>query len=100
RVTKLEGFDGLPVFTPDGAHLTWNRKISSTESQIVIADWDDVVARAALDLAPRAPHVPPDLKSIVHYLASKEMRGRRTGSPEEMKMSHDIAAYFKDAGLS
>jgi Tol biopolymer transport system component len=108
RVTNLDGFDGLPVFTPDGAHLTWNHKISSTESQIMIADWDDNVARAALELPPKAPHVPPlkpeisatDLKSILHYLASKEMRGRRTGSPEEIKMSHALATYYKEAGLT
>ncbi len=108
RVTNLEGFDGLPVFTPDGHQLTWNHKISSTESQIFTGDWDDKVARASLELPPQAPHVPPlkpeisisNLQTMLRYLASKEMRGRQTGSPEETKMSQDISTYFKEAGLT
>ena len=108
RVTNLDGFDGLPVFTPDGQKLTWNHKISSSESQIFIGDWSDSVARAALELPPQAPHVPPlkpeisisNLQVFMKYLASKEMRGRQTGSPEERKISQDIARYFKQIGLS
>src|SRR5690606_13754053 len=55
RVTELEGFDGLPVFKPNGRELTWNRKLPDGISQIFIADWDDEAARAALGLPKRLP---------------------------------------------
>ena len=40
RVTYTDGFDGLPVFSPDGARLAWTSgRTPDGESQIFIADW-------------------------------------------------------------
>ncbi|MCC9641571.1 M28 family peptidase [Rhodopirellula sp. JC740] len=65
RVTTTDGFDGLPVFLPDGKRLSWTttRVIDSNgdvvledgspkkgTSQIYIADFDVDVARRALGL--------------------------------------------------
>jgi Tol biopolymer transport system component len=108
RVTDWDGFDGLPVFTPDGQSLTWNRKISENQSHIMIASWDDELARNLLNLpapAPKAEFLKPtisqqDLEKHLRYLASKEMRGRATGSPEEKKASSYITEYFSDIGLA
>jgi Tol biopolymer transport system component len=51
RVTSTEGFDGLPVFSPDGKKLSWTSgRTSSKQSQIFLADWDDTAARKALGL--------------------------------------------------
>lgn len=37
RVTHAPGFDGLPVFSPDGSHLMWTSKRGGDESQLFIA---------------------------------------------------------------
>ena len=51
RVTHTDGFDGLPVFAPDGAQLAWTTTRTSTkQSQIFFADWNDAAARKLLGL--------------------------------------------------
>ena len=51
RVSNLEGFDGLPVFTPEGNELYWTRKKDNNNlSQIYRADWNHQVALQALGL--------------------------------------------------
>ncbi len=52
RVTFTEGFDGLPVFSPDGARLSWSSGRGGAGTQIYLADWNHAAARAALDSAP------------------------------------------------
>jgi TolB protein len=41
RVTFDDGFDGLPVFSPDGKKLMWTSTRAGGESQIFVADWKD-----------------------------------------------------------
>ncbi len=51
RVTTTDGFDGLPVFTPDGKELAWtSNRTPNKKSQIFIAQWNDKAAREALGL--------------------------------------------------
>ena len=51
RVTNRKGFDGLPVFSPDGAELLWTSNQTSTEqSQLFRAPWNDASARKQLGL--------------------------------------------------
>jgi Tol biopolymer transport system component len=53
RVTNTPGFDGLPVFTPDGEQLAWaSGRTANRQAQIFIADWDDAKARELLGLPP------------------------------------------------
>jgi Tol biopolymer transport system component len=53
RVTFTDGFDGLPVFAPDGRRLCWtSNRAPGGQSQLFLADWDDAAARAALAAAP------------------------------------------------
>jgi Tol biopolymer transport system component len=53
RVTETKGFDGLPVFTPDGARLAWaSGRTATKQAQIFIADWNDAAARELLGLPP------------------------------------------------
>ena len=48
RVTETEGFDGLPVFHPNGKQLAWtSNRTAGKQSQIFLADWDH---EAALEL--------------------------------------------------
>ncbi len=115
RVTETKGFDGLPVFSPDGKRLSWttNRTPGKT-SQIFVADWDDAEARRLLSLAPAvtgnasspspAQQVPVapgkirtlDLRRHIDYLASKELEGRMTGSAGE-RLATDYAASVFEA---
>jgi Tol biopolymer transport system component len=107
RVTDLPGFDGLPVFTPDGAHLVWSHANEKGEAQLYKAHWNDTLARQALDLPPRAPEVKhlqsaidaSDARAWVEYLASEHMQGRMTGSRQEQEYMNVLAAAFKDMGL-
>ncbi|MCB0357535.1 MAG: M28 family peptidase, partial [Bdellovibrionales bacterium] len=107
RISYLEDFDGLPVFTPDGHHLTWTRR-SQGQSQIYIATWDDQKARQLLGLkaTPIKPHElsykiqSDDIRRIIYYLASPELKGRKSGSPEELQYTQDIAQLFKSYGLA
>ena len=51
RVTTTDGFDSLPVFTPDGNELAWtSNRTPNKKSQIFIAEWNDIAAREALGL--------------------------------------------------
>ena len=51
RVTTTDGFDGLPVFTPDGKSLAWtSNRTADKKSQIFIGQWNDAAAREALGL--------------------------------------------------
>lgn len=109
RVTDSKGFDGLPVFSPDGNSLVWSKKLTNNESQVLMASWNDTKAREALALAPRKeeysyhsldPEISvKDLKTTVKYLASAEMKGRMTGSPEEIAYTQKLAEVFSDMGM-
>ena len=60
RITYTEGFDGLPVFTPDGNKIVWTTSRNSDESeffnskkqssQLADADWNHANALQALGL--------------------------------------------------
>jgi Tol biopolymer transport system component len=52
RITSTEGFDGLPVFTPDGSELAWtSNRTADKKSQIFLGKWNDGAARQALGLS-------------------------------------------------
>jgi len=53
RVTHSEGFDGLPVPSPDGTRLSFtSSRAGGRAGQIYLADWNHEAARAALAAAP------------------------------------------------
>jgi len=57
RVTHSDGFDGLPVPSPDGTQLAWtSSRYGGTEGQIYLARWDHARALELLRAAP--PRVP------------------------------------------
>jgi Tol biopolymer transport system component len=57
RVTYSDGFDGLPVPSPDGRQLAWtSSRAGGTEGQLYLAEWNHEGARAAIQKAsPRQP---------------------------------------------
>ncbi|MFN7981421.1 MAG: hypothetical protein U0Q11_06150 [Vicinamibacterales bacterium] len=53
RVTYTDGFDSLPVFTPDGKQLSWtSTRSGGGEGQIFLAQWNHEKAMEALRNAP------------------------------------------------
>ncbi len=53
RVTASDGFDGLPVPTPDGSDLAWtSTRHGGDGGQLYLARWNHEAARAALAAAP------------------------------------------------
>jgi Tol biopolymer transport system component len=53
RVTFTEGFDGLPVFAPNGRKLSWaSGRTEDGKPQIFISDWNHEAARDELARAP------------------------------------------------
>ena len=122
RVTTTEGFDGLPVFSPDGGRLSWTSGRAPDGSvQIFIADWNDAAARRLLGLAGKAgarpdaagaagaatpvPDTDPaitadDLRRHVSVLASPEMEGRLTATPGGRRAGAYVASMFRALGLA
>jgi Tol biopolymer transport system component len=119
RVTTTDGFDGLPVFTPDGKKLAWTSgRTANTQSQIFMADWDHEAATKALGASgaakedrvvktAQAPDAsitkseisPDDMRQHVTYLASDELDGRLTGTEGEKLATQYVADVFKKIGL-
>jgi Tol biopolymer transport system component len=53
RVTFTDGFDGLPVFSPDGHRLAWtSNRTSKGDTQLFVGGWDHEAALLALKSAP------------------------------------------------
>ncbi|NBC15536.1 MAG: M20/M25/M40 family metallo-hydrolase [Gammaproteobacteria bacterium] len=130
RVTDTPGFDGLPVFTPDGDRLAWaSSRTATKQAQIFMADWDDAAARALLGLPPAgaaaepqtrktvpmpaldpadAPALPAtdaavsaaDLSAHVHALTGTAMAGRRTGTAGSRLATDYVARAMTAIGLA
>ena len=57
RVTFTDGFDGLPVPTPDGQQLAWTSTRHAGEGgQIYLGRWNHAAALTALEAAPPRVH--------------------------------------------
>jgi Tol biopolymer transport system component len=109
RVTFTSGFDGLPVFSPDGKKLCWTSgRTSDGKAQLFLADWNDGAARTALNLSPKrsasgetsntSANV-DNLRSKVEWLADPARDGRMTGTPGAEAAAKWIADYFRQLGL-
>lgn len=110
RVSYKEGFDGLPVFSPNGTQISWTHRNEKGESQIYMAPWSDARARELLGLKPmsESPHGPSNLspqirvsdaQQWVQYLASEKMGGRMSGSREEVIYTTQMANQLAQWGL-
>ena len=108
RVTYTQGFDGLPVFSPDGARLSWTTNRSGEgKSQVHIADWNHAGALKAIEQSPLRKSVPAlsaeirsaDLQAEVEWLASPEREGRRTGTAGAKASAEWLSQYLKASGL-
>jgi Tol biopolymer transport system component len=114
-VTTFEGFDSLPVFSPDGRNVTWaSARTADKKPQIFMASWNDAEARRLLDLGesvalvpgevPAVPDsaaeiLPDDLRRHVEVLASRAMEGRLTGTEGERLATAYVADAFERLNL-
>jgi Tol biopolymer transport system component len=118
RVSFTDGFDGLPVFSPDGQKLCWtSNRTSEKQSQLFFASWNHNAALAALGLnasseAAAAPQTnlrsaadlspeirAEDARTLVTYLASDALEGRKTGEEGARKAAAYITTRLKEFGL-
>jgi len=113
RVTEQEGFDGLPVFSPEGSRLLWtSNRTPDGSSQLFLAGWDDAAARAALELPPTTAPLPVplprttdpsiravDLGSHVEALTDPRMEGRRAGTAGAEIAARFLARAMQAIGL-
>ncbi|MCW8132684.1 MAG: M28 family peptidase [Planctomycetota bacterium] len=118
RVTTTPGFDGLPVFSPDGETLAWtSARTPKKQSQIFLAEWNHLAAMNALRLGmfdapatavargkPTEKTTPAinehDLRKHVEALCTEAMGGRLTGSEGEKLATEYAAERFKALGLA
>ena len=126
RVTKTDGFDGLPVFLPGGDRLSWtSNRTEKKRSQVFLADWNHENALRLLGLKDKensdldqdraldqdrtvalansqrsAPEFSPaDVMRHVDYLTRPELGGRLTGTPGEKRATAYVAAYLESLGF-
>ena len=109
RVTKRAGFDGLPVFSPDGTKLCWTSNATpEKKSQLFLANWNHQGSLAALGQSPERESSQAtlssgvsidNLKEHVTFLASDDLEGRRTGSKGIRKAADYIRKYLAREGL-
>ena len=129
RVTFTDGFDGLPVFSPDGQKLCWTTgRTSDQKSQLFLARWNHEAALKALEAAPaRSAQIPKQghaashagvetisaplrgetsligtrekLKAGVEFLASDALEGRETGTPGAQKAAAFLIDQLQRARL-
>ena len=128
RVTFSEGFDGLPVFSPDGRKLCWTSgRTSNHQSQLFLAGWNHGAALKAIAGAPSRQAPSPSgamktqpeataasstnasststrisesaLKDDVEFLASDALEGRRTGEAGAQKAAAFLIEQLRLAGL-
>jgi Tol biopolymer transport system component len=122
RVSHTAGFDGLPVFTPDGSQLSWTtNRTTNNQSQIFLAEWDHQQALALLGLEAkdatskpksmanaaatgRVPNARPDFAPAdavrhVEYLCRPQLQGRLTGTRGEKLATNYVALYLETLGL-
>lgn len=94
RVTTRQGFDGLPVFTPDGRKLAWtSNRTGSNGSQIFIGDWDHQRALALLyDPAAEAP-TSEDAMMRRARQAGRQMMLRGDGGTRSDDVSRYLTAF-------
>jgi Tol biopolymer transport system component len=102
RVTYTDGFDGLPVFSPDGTKLCWTSgRTAEGQSQLFMANWNHRTAAAALWKAPpRGKSAVSDLTEHHHShgTASEATNARPAVPPSSFSAqisTNDLLAHVR-----
>jgi Tol biopolymer transport system component len=93
RITDEGGFDGLPVFSPDGRKLAWTiDRTNNKAGQIHLGQWDHEAALKDFSAS--------DMRTHVEYLASDKLDGRLTGTEGEKLATQYVADFFHSLKLA
>ena len=115
RVTFTDGFDGLPVFSPDGNRICWtSNRTSDQASQLFFAEWNHGAALASLEEAPFRNSDESDtsilvqtnpsesienFKGHIEFLASDKLEGRLTGTQGIRQAAEYLVTRLSEAGF-
>ena len=123
QITSTDGFDGLPVFSPDGNRMSWTSNRNNQKvSQIYMASWNHDAALEAISLSPRSRFLSsPDqtesdqhddasvkdfdieiktkIQQHVEYLADDALEGRMSGSKGSKLAADYIVEKFSQLNL-
>lgn len=119
QITSTDGFDGLPVFSPDGHRLSWtSNRNNQNVSQLYIAMWNHDAALEAISLSPRSrllsdPNeqqedslntefdvkVKTRIQEHVEFLAADSLEGRMSGSKGSKLAADYIVQNFSQLNI-
>ncbi|MFO1499142.1 MAG: M28 family peptidase [Verrucomicrobiota bacterium] len=96
RITHTDGFDGLPVFSPDGTQLCWtSARTADGASQLFLAKWNHTTALAKLDAAPERSASAPSAFAVAQKNAAPsatQMPAKPDGPAPEIRIDDLEAA--------
>ncbi len=85
RVSFTAGFDGLPVFSPDGKKLCWTSgRTADAKSQLFLAGWNHPAALKALEDAPKRVRTAEETAALEKRAAERQqarLEMERASSP-------------------
>lgn len=123
QITSTDGFDGLPVFSPDGNRLSWtSNRNNQNVSQLYLAMWNHDAALEAISLSPRSrllsePNqsdneqqedtsntefdikIKTKIQQHVEFLADDALEGRMSGSKGSKLAADYIVENFSQLNL-
>lgn len=92
RVTFTDGFDGLPVFSPDGNKLCWTSgRTADGKSQLFLGNWNHTAALTALKAAPARNSESSRSRSHETQISNSEREARNTEQQESLLTSTSTA---------
>jgi Tol biopolymer transport system component len=94
QITYESEFNAFPMFSPDGKKLVFSsnrQQQAAHETNVFIADW--------VDSDEQESSQPTQLKKHISYLASDDLKGRLTGSKEELVAANYLSNELKKLGL-
>ena len=100
RVTYTDGFDGLPVFSPDGGRLCWTTgRTSDGKSQLFLAKWNHPAALKALEESPKRA-LTPDEKQAAEQRNTQAEKARGEAEASLAPLPVAAAAPSKELALT
>ncbi len=99
RVTFTEGFDGLPVFSPDGKKLCWTSgRTTDGKSQLFLGDWSHSAALAAVKAAPTRSTPSSSIRGNEAQTSNSEPKTPNS-KPKESLLTSTTTAEISQADL-
>ncbi len=96
RVTYTDGFDGLPVFSPEGGRLCWTSvRTSDKKAQLFLSNWNHEAALAAINAAPMRDNKQAEVTNKQFSVSSVTQKEKTIATKGE----HDLSAKISSSDL-